>query len=188
MRKENRNSDRLVEDCLAAFIAAGTLDLSLDQLGSAAGISKRMLIHYFGSREILEQKAFALLEDRLRDRISASQFLPGVSIATVVIALWDQSTTPQARGTLLLIMDVNRRGWSGSERAKAFYVEQQRLWVDLLLKFLPDPKAVEEMLQLFQGAILVYLVTGDREPGRRALLRMLDRETPRSLCTRLVEG
>jgi AcrR family transcriptional regulator len=188
LRKENRNSDRLVEDCLAAFIAAGTLDLSLDQLGSAAGISKRMLIHYFGSREILEQKAFALLEDRLRDRISASQFLPGVSIATVVIALWDQSTTPQARGTLLLIMDVNRRGWSGSERAKAFYVEQQRLWVDLLLKFLPDPKAVEEMLQLFQGAILVYLVTGDREPGRRALLRMLDRETPRSLCTRLVEG
>jgi len=44
------------------------------------------------------------------------------------------------------------------------------------LKFLPNPQAVEELLQLFQGAILVYLVTGDRETGRRALLRMLDRE------------
>jgi hypothetical protein len=80
-----------------------------------------MLIHYFGSREILEQKAFALLEDRLRDRFSASRFPPGVSIATVVTALWDQSTAPQSRGTLLLIMDVNRRGWSGSDRARAFY-------------------------------------------------------------------
>jgi AcrR family transcriptional regulator len=176
LRKENRNFDQLVEACLAAFIAAGTLDLSLDQLGSVVGISKRMLIHYFGSREILEQKAFALLEDRLRDRFSASRFPPGVSIATVVTALWDQSTAPQSRGTLLLIMDVNRRGWSGSDRARAFYAEQQRLWVGLLLKFLPDPKAVEELLQLFQGAILVYLVTGDREPGRRALLRMLDGE------------
>ena len=176
LRKETRSVDQLVDACLAAFIAAGTLDLSLDHLASAVGTSKRMLIHYFGSREILEQKAFALLESRLRDRFSASHFPPAVSIATVVIALWDQSTAPQSRGTMLLIMDVNRRGWSGSERARAFYSEQQRLWVDLLLKFLPDPNAVEELLQVFQGAILVYLVTGDREQGRRGLLRMLDRE------------
>jgi AcrR family transcriptional regulator len=175
-RSSSRNLVQLVEGCLAAFIAAGTLDLSLDQLASAVGISKRMLIHYFGSREILEQKAFALLEDRLRERFSASRFPQGASVATVVTALWDQSTAPQSRGVLLLIMDVNRRGWSGSERARAFYVEQQRLWEDLLLKFLPDPRAVEELLQLFQGAILVYLVTGDREQGRRTLLRMLQRE------------
>ena len=176
LRKEIRNLGQLVEGCLAAFIGAGTLDLSLDQLARAVGISKRMLIHYFGGREIIEQKALALLEDRLRDRFSASRFPPGVSLATVVTALWDQSTAPQSRGVLQVIMDVNRRGWSGSERAGAFYAEQQRLWVDLLLKFLPDPQAVEELLQLFQGAILVYLVTGDRETGRRALLRMLDRE------------
>jgi hypothetical protein len=48
--------------------------------------------------------------------------------------------------------------------------------VNLLLKYLPDPLAVEELLQLFQGAILVYLVTGDREQGRRALKRMIQRE------------
>ncbi|MGC1685958.1 MAG: hypothetical protein WA734_10095, partial [Candidatus Acidiferrales bacterium] len=53
-----------------------------------------------------------------------------------------------------------------------FYEEQQRLWVDLLMKFLPDRAAVEEVLQLFQGAILAYLITGDREPGRRTLKRI----------------
>jgi AcrR family transcriptional regulator len=175
-RSEPQNLGQLVEGCLAAFIAAGTLDLSLDQLARVVGTSKRMLIHYFGSREILEQKAVALLEDRLRDRFNVSRFPPGASLATVVSALWDQSTAPQSRGTLLLIMDVSRRTWSGSDRAKAFYAEQQRRWVDLLLKFLPDPRAVEELLQLFQGAILVYLVTGDSEKGKRALQRMLRRE------------
>jgi AcrR family transcriptional regulator len=174
--KESQNLDQLVERCLAAFLAAGTLDLSLDQLADAVGTSKRMLIHYFGSREILEQKAIALLEDHLRDRFNVTRFPPRASLATVVSALWDQSTEPQSRGTLLLIMDVSRRGWSGSERAKAFYVEQQRRWVDLLLRFSPDPRAVEELLQLFQGAILVYLVTGDSEKGKRALQRMLRRE------------
>jgi AcrR family transcriptional regulator len=174
--KESQNLDQLVERCLAAFLAAGTLDLSLDQMARAIGTSKRMLIHYFVSREILEQKAISLLEDHLRDRFNVSRFPPGASLATVVSALWDQSTEPQSRGTLLLIMDVSRRGWSGSERAKAFYAEQQRRWVDLLLRFLPDPRAVEELLQLFQGAILVYLVTGDSEKGKRALQRMLRRE------------
>jgi hypothetical protein len=74
-------------------------------------------------------------------------------------------------------MDVSRRAWSGSDRAKAFYAEQQRRWVDLLLKFLPDPRAVDELLQLFQGAILVHLVTGDSEKGKRALRRMLRTES-----------
>jgi DNA-binding SARP family transcriptional activator len=131
-----------------------------------------MLIHYFGGREVIEQKALALLEDRLRARFRLERFPPSVSLEAVVTALWEQSTAPESRGTLQVIMDISRRGWSGSDRAKAFYAEQQRLWIDLLLNYLPDPNAVEELLQLFQGAILVYLVTGDREQGKRALERM----------------
>ncbi len=70
-------------------------------------------------------------------------------------------------------MDLSRRAWTGSARARAFYEEQQRLWVELLLKFIPDCRMVEEILQLFQGATLAYLITGDTEPGRRALMRTL---------------
>ena len=176
-RKEIQDLDLLIERCLSAFIASGTLDLSLDRLAKEVRTSKRMLIHYFGSREMIEQKALALLEDWLRDRFRAERFPPGVSLVTVVAALWAQSTSPESRGALQVIMDVSRRGWSGSERAKVFYREQQRLWVDLLLKYLPDALEVEALLQLFQGAILVYLVTGDREQGKRALDRMIIRET-----------
>jgi AcrR family transcriptional regulator len=174
-RTETQDLVLLIGGCLSAFIAAGTLDLSLDQLARKVGISKRMLIHYFGSREAIEQKALALLEDRLRNRFRVEPFPPGVSLETVVAALWEQSTALESRGALQVIMDISRRGWSGSDRAKAFYAEQQRLWVDLLLKYLPDAYAVEELLQLFQGAILVYLVTGDRAQGRRALERMTSR-------------
>jgi hypothetical protein len=74
------------------------------------------------------------------------------------------------------VMDLSRRAWSGSERAKAFYAEQQCLWVQQLRAFLPDQAAVEEVLQLFQGAILAYLITGDPASGKRALLRALARQ------------
>ena len=41
----------------------------------------------------------------------------------------------------------------------------------MLQVFMPDQKDVETLLQLFQGAVLVYLMTGDREQGRRSLER-----------------
>jgi AcrR family transcriptional regulator len=176
-KKQRRNRDQLLESCLAAFIRAGTLELSLDTLAKAVGSSKRMLIHYFGGRNAIEEAAMSLLEDRLRTRFRASAFPPGASLQSVVRALWEQTTSAESRGVLLLAMDLTRRSWSGSKRARRFFEEQQRLWAEMLQEFLPDASAVEILLQLFQGAMLVYLVTGDRDRGRRALDRLVATET-----------
>jgi AcrR family transcriptional regulator len=176
-KKHRAGRDELLGRCLATFAKAGTIDLSLDQLASSVGISKRMLVHYFGSRENIEEGAMALLEQRLRSQFAPESFPPGVSPATVVHTLWERTTAPEAKGILLLVMDISRRAWNGSARAKAFYSEQQRLWVRLLMKFLPDQRKVEEVLQLFQGAVLAYLITGDPEPGRRSLALMFPRRT-----------
>ena len=130
-----------------------------------------MLVHYFGGRDNIEERAMTRLEERLRARFAADSFPREATPELVVTALWNRATASESRGVLVLVMDLSRRAWNGSQRAKAFYEEQQRLWVELLLKFLPDQAAVEEVLQLFQGATLAYLITGDREPGRRALIR-----------------
>jgi len=175
-KKDQATREHLIEACLAAFVRAGTLDLSLDALAKSAKTSKRMLVHYFGSREVLEELAMSRLEDRLRTRFRAGAFPAGTSLRTVVHALWDQITAPQARGVLLLTMDLTRRSWSGSDRGKHFFEEQQRLWAEMLREFLPDAAAVETLLQLLQGAALFYLVTGDRERGRRALERWINME------------
>jgi len=162
----------LTANCLAAFVKAGTIDLSLDQLSNSAGVSKRMLIHYFGGRDGLEEEAMTLLEERLRAQFAPENFSAGIGLQTVLNALWTKTTEPQSRGVLLLVMDLSRRAWNGSERAKSFYAEQQRLWVDLLLQYLPDRQRVEDTLQCFQGAVMTYLITGDSERGARAIHRL----------------
>jgi AcrR family transcriptional regulator len=169
--KERSEHEHLVDRCLAAFVAAGTLDLSLDRMAKTAGVSKRMLVHYFGGRANIEEQAVTRLEEKLRAQFAPECFPPGVSPKTVIEALWEQTTAPGAKGVLRLVMDLSRRAWNGSARARAFYEEQRRLWVRLLLNYLPDEPAVEEVLQLFQGAVLAYLVTGDPDPGMRALTR-----------------
>jgi AcrR family transcriptional regulator len=176
-KKQHRTREQLLESCLSAFIRAGTLDLSLDTLAKAVGISKRMLVHYFGCREAIEEISMTLLEDRLRARFRASNFPPGVSLRSVLAALWEQTASAESRGVVLLAMDLTRRSWSGSKRARRFFEEQQKLWSDMLREFLPDPGAVETLLQLYQGAMLIYLVTGDRERGKRALERFVASES-----------
>lgn len=175
-QKRQTGQKELLERCLAAFVKAGTIDLSLDQLAAQVGTSKRMLVHYFGSREAIEERAMTLLEERLRSQFAPETFPPRVSLRTVLLTLWERTTAPEARGVLLLVMDLSRRAWNGSARAKAFYAEQRRLWVDLLMRYQADRDAVEEILQLFQGAVLAYLINGDPEPGRNSLLRIVSRK------------
>lgn len=180
-RRKQAGRQELLRRCLNAFVKAGTIDLSLDRLAKSVGISKRMLIHYFETREAIEQEAMSLLEEMLRAQFAPESFPAGVSPEKVVTLLWQRATAPEAKGALLLIMDLSKRAWNGSARAKAFYAEQQRLWVKLLAAYLPNNSEVEELLQLFQGAVLAYLITGDPDPGLRSLLRLLgDRRNPAS--------
>lgn len=179
MRKQSKRKAGpadLLDRCLAAYMEAGTLDLSLDQLAEQVGISKRMLIHYFVGRENLEERAMTRLEEKLRAQFAPETFPSDVAAESVVATLWRRTTAPEAKGILLLVMDVSRRAWNGSPRARAFYAEQQRLWVELLMKFLPDRLIVEEVLQLFQGAVLAYLITGDADAGMRSLMRIFHRK------------
>ena len=96
--KRKPDQEKLLERCLAAFVKTGTIDLSLDQLASSVGISKRMLVHYFGGRENIEEGAMARLEERLRAQFSPESFPAGASPKAVLTALWEQTTAPQARG------------------------------------------------------------------------------------------
>ena len=176
MRRRNKpDLGVLLDRCLAAFVEAGTLDVSLDQLARKTGSSKRMLVHYFGGRENIEEQAIARLEDRLRAQFAPEGFPARATPQAVVNALWERATAPASRGVLLLVMDLSRRAWSGSKRAKLFYQGQQRLWIELLTRYSPDRATVEEVLQTFQGAVLAFLVTGDRDPGRRALMRIFSK-------------
>jgi AcrR family transcriptional regulator len=185
LKQAASSHNEIITKCLDAFIRAGTLDLSLDQLAIDVGVSKRMLIHYFGGRDFIEEKVMELLEDGLRAQFAPENFPPGNSLQKVLSELWARTTKAESKGVLLLVMDLSRRAWNGSSRAKKFYAKQQQLWVKLLLNYLPDKEAVEDVLQSFQGAVLAYLVTGNSERGKRMLMRLSKRPDSRRRAPRV---
>jgi len=177
-RDAELNQEQIALRCLGAFVRAGTLDLSLDQLSREVGVSKRMLIHYFGGREAIEERAMELLEVRLRAQFAPNNYPSGFTLQQVLSELWKRTTDPASKGVLMLTMDLSRRAWNGPSRAHEFYMKQQRLWVDLLLHYLPNREAVEDVLQSFQGAVLTYLVTGEPERGKQLLKRLSKQLAP----------
>src|SRR5215469_3721675 len=92
----------LLERILSAYVKAGSIELSLDQLAKRVGVSKRMLVHYFGSRDDLEAAAMTLLEERLRGQFSPRVLPAGASIQVLIDALWERTTAPESRGALRL--------------------------------------------------------------------------------------
>src|SRR6202021_4268632 len=94
----------LTERCLAAFVRCGTLDLSLDKLAGIVGISKRMLVHYFGGRDAIEERAMELLENRLRAQFDPRNFPSGVDLRTVIKAFWSGAKNPEPKGVLLFLL------------------------------------------------------------------------------------
>jgi AcrR family transcriptional regulator len=172
----DRNRQQLIEGCLAAFVAAGSLDVSMDRLAAAVQVSKRMLIHYFGNRETIELAALTLLEEHLRAQFASESLPPGLSPRQVIRRLWEQTVAPESHGALLLIMDIARRASNGSARARQFYAQQLEHWRVLLSQHLPTSSAVDAVLQSYQGAVFEYLVSGDREAAERTLMRAAARQ------------
>jgi hypothetical protein len=128
-----------------------------------------------------------LLESRLRAQFAPDNFPVETSFRRVLSELWARTIDPASKGVLLLVMDISRRAWNGSARAHEFYTEQQQLWSELLLNYLPNKEIVEDVLQSLQGAVLAYLVTGDKKRGMRMLNRLSKQarsETPSSKSPR----
>lgn len=70
---------QLVNAAVDYVAAHGFADLSLRGLGAAIGVSHRMLIHYFGSKEQLLVEIVRMSERRQRDLLSRFRLEPGLS-------------------------------------------------------------------------------------------------------------
>jgi hypothetical protein len=125
------------------------------------------------------ERAVELLEDKLRSQFAPENFAARTSLRRVVLALWSQTIQPENKGVLLLTMDMARRAWSGSARAKKFYLKQQRLWTDLFSRHASDRDETDDILQTFLGAVLTYLISGDPRRGKRLLDRATRSRVPR---------
>ncbi|MFD5651289.1 TetR/AcrR family transcriptional regulator [Streptomyces sp. NPDC127039] len=161
---------RLVEAAVDHVAAHGMADLSLRRLGSAIGVSHRMLIHYFGSKEQLLVEIVRASERRQRALLSRLRAEPGVSPADVARRLWRQLTDPGLAGQERLFFEICGQALRGRPEAAPVLEGLVEDWLEPLVRAeaeagaSPDEARSRARLGLatVRGLLFDLLATGDR--------------------------
>jgi AcrR family transcriptional regulator len=161
---------QLVNAAVDYVAAHGIADLSLRGLGTAIGVSHRMLIHYFGSKEHLLVEIVRTSEQRQRDLLSRLRREPGLSPADAARLLWQQLTDPRLAGQERLFFEIYGHALRGRPEAAPVLEGLVNDWLEPLVAAEvaagADPAAARNRARLglatVRGLLLDLLATGDR--------------------------
>ncbi|MER5719117.1 TetR/AcrR family transcriptional regulator [Streptomyces sp. NPDC002132] len=171
--EQDAHGDRraqLVEAAVDHVAAHGIADLSLRGLGAAIGVSHRMLIHYFGSKEQLLVEIVRTSERRQRDVLSRLRLEPGLPPADVARLLWRQLTDPRLAGQERLFFEICGHALRGRPEAAPVLEGLVTDWLEPLVAAEvgagAEPDAARNRARLglatVRGLLLDLLATGDR--------------------------
>ncbi|GAA2090590.1 TetR family transcriptional regulator [Streptomyces albiaxialis] len=161
---------RLVDAAVDHVTEHGIADLSLRRLGAAIGVSHRMLIHYFGSKEQLLAEIVRTSERRQRALLSRLHEESGLAPTEVARLLWRQLTDPRLAGQERLFFEICGYALRGRPEAVRVLDGLVSDWLEPLAAAETaagaDPASARARARLglatVRGLLLDLLATGDR--------------------------
>jgi AcrR family transcriptional regulator len=159
-----RLPERLLNDVLEAVAQLGLGDLSLRRLARTIGVSPRMLLYHFGTREGLLDAIIAETSARL----AVAAQMEG-SLADVVLASWARLTSPRGRGLLTVFYEVCALGARDPVRRGAVAAALFADWHALLVRRGMPPASATLLVATLHGLLLDLVLTRQRARITRAL-------------------
>ncbi|MEE1841003.1 TetR/AcrR family transcriptional regulator [Streptomyces sp. JV190] len=172
---------RILDSAVDHVAAHGIADLSLRRLGAGIGVSHRMLIHYFGTKEQLLVEIVRASERRQRDLLSRLRVEPGLSPADAARNLWRQLTSPELSGQTRLFFELYGQAVQGRPEAAPVLDGLITDWLAPLAAVETaggaDPATARARARLglavVRGLLLDLLATGDRDGVDAAMEQFL---------------
>lgn len=159
-------------------LAHGLTDLSLRPLAGALGISPRMLLYDFGSKERLISAVLSEARQRLAELYADGLDTDALSLGDTVDAVWAWLTDPEQSPYLRLFFQVHVDAMSRPDA----YTDGGSPLVTDWLDFLGagpranrlDPATATLVIGTVRGLVLDRLTTGDTDRTDRALTRFTE--------------
>jgi AcrR family transcriptional regulator len=170
---------RALRAVVAVALADGLADKSLRAISEAAGISHRMLIHHFGSKEALLVEVIRAVEDQQREILASLAGEAASDDESPGIRFWRHLRHPTLARQERLFFEVYGQALQGRPWAAPLLTRIVDDWVeplaDLLVEMGADPAtaAVDARLgvAVCRGLLLDVLATGDDEAVDAAMAR-----------------
>lgn len=186
------------EDILATVVdhllQRGLHELSLRPLSAAVGVSPRVLIYHFGSKENLISEALSEASLRQREMLQEWADEKGdVSLEELLLRFWRWLSSEGTEPYVRLFFEVYALGMHGREEFAAYAESAVTEWIAFAQQALLRSGYSEEqarcgatlLVATVRGLLLDLLATGERERVDEAMAKFVDLTQRR---TQEVEG
>ena len=166
----------ILEGALAAAFDDGLSQLSFGRVAKRLGISDRVVVYYFPTKEDLIGEVVLAMGLELQATLAAAFSEPAEDYLALVRAAWPIVASPDADAVFALFFEANGLAATGREPYRTLVPTLVELWIAWAGGFIAGPPEqqrveAETAIALIDGLLLLRLLAGP-EAATRAAARL----------------
>lgn len=136
----------ILEGALAAAFDEGLSQLTFGRLGKRLGISDRIVVYYFPTKDDLVSEVIVALGAKLQVTLAEAFSEAAADHLELLKAAWPTLTTPDADAVFAVFFEANGLAASGREPYRSLVRDLVAIWIEWACDFLdgdPDHRRTE---------------------------------------------
>jgi AcrR family transcriptional regulator len=163
----------ILEGALAAALDEGLSQLTFGRLGKRLGISDRIIVYYFPTKEDLISEVVVSMGLQLQETLAAAFSSPAADYSELVRAAWPVLARPEADPIFALFFEANGLATAGRDPYRTLVPQLVELWIDWASNFIEGSSArrradAEAAIATIDGLLLLRLLAGPDAADRAA--------------------
>lgn len=169
------SKEEILEGALASAFDEGLSQLTFGRLAKRLGISDRIVVYYFPTKDELISEVIVALGLRLQETLAAAFAEPAADHLELAGAAWPIVARPETDRTFALFFEANGLAASGREPYRTLVPLLVEGWIDWATAFLTGDAAhrrsqAEAAIALLDGLLLLRQLGGPEAADRAAVV------------------
>ena len=161
-----------MEGALAAALADGLSQLTFGRLAKRLGISDRIIVYYFPSKDDLVSEVIMAMGLQLQQTLAAAFTMPAADHLELMVAAWPVVARPENDRVFALFFEANGLAAVGRDPYRELVPTLVQVWIDWAAEFIEGTpehrrRQAETAVALLDGLLLLRQLAGP-EAGDRA--------------------
>ena len=161
-----------MEGALAAALEDGLSQLTFGRLARRLGISDRIIVYYFPSKDDLVSEVILAMGLQLRQTLVAAFTMPAADHRELMAAAWPVVARPENDRVFALFFEANGLAAVGRDPYRELVPTLVQVWIDWAAEFIEGTpehrrRQAETAVALLDGLLLLRQLVGP-EAGDRA--------------------
>lgn len=165
--------DEILHGALATALADGLSQLTFGRVAKRLGISDRIVVYYFPTKDDLAREVLGAVGRELQHTLAPAFASPAPDHRTLVRVAWPLLARPECDPVFALFFEANGLAASGREPYRSLVpllVSEWVAWAASLIHGSPAERRAEAetAIAVIDGLLLLRLLGGARAAGRAA--------------------